>query len=40
VLALAYGLMVVFLVFVGSIWIMDHLSNNMMSMEQMKAMQF
>lgn len=40
VLALAYGLMVVFLIFAGSIWIMDHLNHNMMSMEQMKAMQF
>jgi cytochrome o ubiquinol oxidase operon protein cyoD len=40
VLALAYGLMVVFLIVVGSIWIMDHLSHNMMSMEQMKDMQF
>jgi cytochrome o ubiquinol oxidase subunit IV len=40
VLALAYGLMVVSLVFVGSVWIMDHLNQNMMPMEQMKAMQF
>jgi cytochrome o ubiquinol oxidase operon protein cyoD len=40
VLALAYGLMVVFLIVVGSIWIMDHLSHNMMPMEQMKEMRF
>jgi cytochrome o ubiquinol oxidase operon protein cyoD len=40
VLALAYGLMVVFLIVVGSIWIMDHLNHNMMSMEEMKNMQF
>lgn len=40
VLALAYGLMVVFLVVIGSIWIMDHLNANMMpmSVEQMKGM--
>jgi cytochrome o ubiquinol oxidase subunit IV len=40
VLALAYGLMVVFLIVVGSIWIMDHLNHNMMPMAQMKEMQF
>ncbi len=40
VLALAFGLMVVFLIFAGSIWIMAHLNENMMPMEQMKAMQF
>jgi cytochrome o ubiquinol oxidase operon protein cyoD len=40
VLALAYGLLVVFLIVVGSIWIMDHLNHNMMTMEQMKDMQF
>jgi cytochrome o ubiquinol oxidase operon protein cyoD len=40
VLALAFGLMVVFLIFAGSVWIMDHLNQNMMSMEQMKEMQF
>lgn len=40
VLALAYGLMVVFLLVIGSIWIMDHLNANMMPMEEMKGMQF
>jgi cytochrome o ubiquinol oxidase subunit IV len=34
VLALAFGIMVVFLIVVGSIWIMGHLSHNMMPMEQ------
>jgi cytochrome o ubiquinol oxidase operon protein cyoD len=38
VLALAFGILVVFLIIVGSIWIMDHLSGNMMpvQMEQMQ----
>lgn len=39
VLALAFGILVVFLIAVGSIWIMDHLSQNMMPMEQMLQMQ-
>jgi cytochrome o ubiquinol oxidase operon protein cyoD len=40
VLALAFGLLVVFLIFAGSIWIMDHLNTNMMpSMEQLMRMQ-
>jgi len=41
VLALAFGTMVVFLIFVGSIWIMNHLSQNMMPMpmEQIMGMQ-
>lgn len=39
VLALAYGVMVVALIAVGSIWIMDHLSHNMMTMEQLMQMQ-
>ena len=34
VLALAFGVMVVFLIVAGSIWIMSHLSHNMMPMEQ------
>jgi cytochrome o ubiquinol oxidase subunit IV len=33
VLALAFGTLVVFLVMVGSIWIMSHLNANMMPME-------
>jgi cytochrome o ubiquinol oxidase operon protein cyoD len=39
VLALAFGILVVFLIFAGSIWIMDHLSTNMMPVEQMMEMQ-
>ena len=39
VLALTFGILVVFLIAVGSIWIMDHLSQNMMPMEQLMQMQ-
>lgn len=39
VLALAYGIMVVFLVVIGSIWIMNHLNHNMMPPEQLMQMQ-
>ncbi|MBP2302194.1 cytochrome o ubiquinol oxidase subunit IV [Azospirillum picis] len=39
VLALAFGILVVFLIVIGSIWIMDHLDQNMMPMEQMMRMQ-
>ena len=39
VLALAFGLLVVFLIFAGSIWIMDHLTTNMMPAQQMRQMQ-
>ena len=39
VLALAFGVLVVFLIVAGSIWIMDHLNQNMMPMEQMMQMQ-
>jgi cytochrome o ubiquinol oxidase operon protein cyoD len=39
VLALAFGVLVVFLIVAGSIWIMDHLSQNMMPMDQMMQMQ-
>lgn len=39
VLALAFGVLVVALIVVGSIWIMDHLNQNMMPMEQMMRMQ-
>ena len=35
VLALAFGLMVVILIIAGSIWIMDHMAQNMMPMERM-----
>jgi cytochrome o ubiquinol oxidase operon protein cyoD len=39
VLALAFGLLIVFLVVGGSIWIMDHLNNNMVPMDQLMQMQ-
>jgi cytochrome o ubiquinol oxidase subunit IV len=39
VLALAFGILVVFLIVAGSIWIMHHLSHNLMPMEQMLQMQ-
>ena len=39
VLALAFGVMVVFLIVIGSIWIMGHLSGSMMPMEDMMQMQ-
>ena len=39
VLALAFGVLVVFLIGAGSIWIMDHLNHNMMPMDQMMQMQ-
>ena len=39
VLALAFGILVVFLIGAGSIWIMDHLNQNMMPMEQMIQME-
>jgi len=39
VLALAFGVLVVFLIVAGSIWIMSHLSHNMMPMNQMVQMQ-
>ena len=39
VLALAFGIMVVFLIVAGSIWIMAHLQDNMMPMDQMIDMQ-
>ena len=38
VLALAFGVMVVALIVLGSIWIMDHLSQNMMPTEQQMQM--
>jgi cytochrome o ubiquinol oxidase operon protein cyoD len=39
VLALAFGVLVVFLIVAGSIWIMTHLNGNMMPMDQMMRMQ-
>jgi len=39
VMALAFGVLIVFLVIGGSLWIMSHLNHNMMPMEQMMQMQ-
>jgi cytochrome o ubiquinol oxidase subunit IV len=39
VLALAFGVLIVALVIAGSLWIMDHLNENMMPMHQMMQMQ-
>ncbi|MBW8813951.1 MAG: cytochrome o ubiquinol oxidase subunit IV [Caulobacterales bacterium] len=39
VLALAFGILVVFLIVAGSIWIMGHLSHNMMPMDRLMQMQ-
>ena len=39
VLALAFGVMVVFLIVAGSIWIMNSLQTNMMPMDQLMQMQ-
>ena len=39
VLALGFGLLIVFLVIGGSLWIMDHLNHNMMPMDQLMQMQ-
>ena len=39
VLALAFGLLIVFLVVGGSIWIMSHLNENMPPMDQIMRMQ-
>ncbi|HEX8239950.1 MAG TPA: cytochrome o ubiquinol oxidase subunit IV [Allosphingosinicella sp.] len=39
VLALAYGILIVFLIVGGSIWIMSHLNENMMPMDQLMQMQ-
>jgi cytochrome o ubiquinol oxidase operon protein cyoD len=40
VLALAFGVMVVALIVLGSIWIMNHLAQNMMPADQLMQMQF
>ena len=39
VLALAFGVLIVALVIVGSLWIMNHLNQNMLPMDQMTRMQ-
>ena len=38
-LALAFGVLVVLVLVVGSVWIMAHLNHNLMTMDQMKRMQ-
>jgi cytochrome o ubiquinol oxidase subunit IV len=39
VMALAFGILIVFMVIVGSLWIMGHLNHNMMPMHQIMQMQ-
>lgn len=39
VLALAFGVLIVLLVIVGSLWIMTHLNHNMMPMDRLMQMQ-
>jgi cytochrome o ubiquinol oxidase subunit IV len=39
VLALAFGILIVALIIGGSLWIMDHLNERMMPMQQMMQMQ-
>jgi cytochrome o ubiquinol oxidase subunit IV len=39
VMALAFGVLIVFLVIVGSLWIMAHLNHNMMPVDQIMQMQ-
>ena len=39
VLALAFGVLIVVLLLVGSIWIMDHMNQNMLPMERIMEMQ-
>jgi cytochrome o ubiquinol oxidase operon protein cyoD len=39
VMALAFGILIVFLVVAGSLWIMAHMNHNMMPMDQIMQMQ-
>jgi cytochrome o ubiquinol oxidase subunit IV len=39
VMALAFGVLIVFLVIVGSLWILAHMNHNMMPMDQIMQMQ-
>ena len=39
VMALAFGVLIVFLVITGSLWIMAHMNHNMMPMDQIIQMQ-
>jgi cytochrome o ubiquinol oxidase operon protein cyoD len=38
-MALAFGLLIVFLIMAGSLWIMSHMNHNMMPMSQIMRMQ-
>jgi cytochrome o ubiquinol oxidase subunit IV len=39
VMALAFGVLIVFLIIAGSLWIMAHMNNNMIPMDQIMRMQ-
>jgi cytochrome o ubiquinol oxidase operon protein cyoD len=39
VMALAFGVLIVFLIITGSLWIMAHMNHNMMPMDQIMRMQ-
>jgi cytochrome o ubiquinol oxidase operon protein cyoD len=39
IMALAFGVLIVFLVVTGSLWIMAHMNHNMMPMDQLMQMQ-
>lgn len=39
ILALAFGVLIVFLVVFGSLWVMSHMNHNMMPMDQLMQMQ-
>jgi cytochrome o ubiquinol oxidase operon protein cyoD len=39
VMALTFGVFIVFVLIVGSVWIMFHLNNNMIPMERLMQMQ-
>ncbi len=39
IMALAFGVLIVLLVMVGSLWIMSHMNHNMMPMDQIMQMQ-
>jgi cytochrome o ubiquinol oxidase operon protein cyoD len=39
VMALAFGILIVFLIIAGSLWIMSHMNHNMMPMDQIMQMQ-
>jgi cytochrome o ubiquinol oxidase subunit IV len=39
VMALAFGVLIVFLIIAGSLWIMAHMNHNMMPMDQIMRMQ-